>query len=342
MALRSAGAEAADAAPDPTLPGLAERAEAAIAAAGEGVGREFANRLRSEHRPAWLSYLKGQAPKPAHPGQAEVIADFVNLIELIDAARTWPAPGEFGIPKARKPPAIDGKLDDEAWAHATVWTETFPFSKAEAADLKTTWKTTWDDNYLYFAFDCQDPDIVAAEHERDGPVWQDDCVEMFIWSDPAFPVYWEIVIAPNGSVYDAVNFKYAERWGGEFDPGRDVQGLRHAQRIRGTINDSSDVDEGYTVEVAVPFNQLPGYSRRGPKPGDRIPFMLVRLDRSRDQFRAYSFRPLQGWGHNLWNYAVMRLEESVPGRYKIMNPATASEMHRPQPDATHDPRPEAP
>lgn len=301
--------EEAAAAPDPTLRELAERAAAAIDSAGAGVGREFANRLRSEHRPAWLDYFKGKASRPAHPGQEEVVADFENLIDRIIAAKTWPEPGNFGIPQAQKPPVLDGQLDDEAWAQAAVWAETYPFNETEATGPRTTWKALWDEKNLYFAFDCRDPDIVAAKRERDGPVWQDDCVEMFIWSEPPFPIYWEIVIAPDGGVYDAVNFKYAERWGGEFDPRRDVQGLRHAQRLRGTINDSSAGDEGYTVEVAVPFHQLPGYSRRGPKPGDRIPFMLVRLDRSHGQFRPYSFRPLQGWGHNLWNYAVMRLEE---------------------------------
>jgi len=293
--------------PDPALVELAQRADAAMAAAGDGVGREYANRLRSEHRPSWHAYFSGKGPMPASPSREQAVADFEGLIKLIEAAATWPAPGEFGVPKAAKPPAIDGKLDDEAWEHAAVWTETFPFNKTEPTGPKTTWKMTWDDDYLYFAFDCEDPDIVAADHERDGPVWQDDCVEMFIWSEPPFPVYWEIVIAPNGSVYDAVNLKHAHRWGGELDPARDVEGMKHVQTVRGTLNKSDDADEGYTVEVAVPFSQLPGFTRGSPKPGDRLHVMLVRLDRTNGAFGAYAFRPLQGWGHNIWNYAVMRL-----------------------------------
>jgi hypothetical protein len=33
-----------------------------------------------------------------------------------------------------------------------------------------------------------------------------------------------------------------------------------------------DTDEGYTVEIAVPFNELPGYTHTGPKAGDRLHF----------------------------------------------------------------------
>jgi hypothetical protein len=58
----------------------------------------------------------------------------------------------------------------------------------------------------------------------------------------------------------------------------------------------------------VPFSALPGYTRCSPKPGDRLHFMLVRLDRTKGSFGAYSFRPLQGWGHNIWNQAIMELK----------------------------------
>ena len=37
--------------------------------------------------------------------------------------------------------------------------------------------------------------------------------------------------------------------------------------------------------------------------------MLARLDRSKSAFGAFSFRPLLAWGHNIWNYALMELQE---------------------------------
>jgi len=294
--------------PDPALAALAAKADAAILAADAGVGREYANRLRSEHRPGWLEYFRGKGPKPAWPSQDEARGDIEGLIGLIEAAKTWPPPGEFKIPKAAQAPAIDGKLDDEAWKNAATWTDIYPFNKADAGGPQTTWRVTWDDQYLYFAFDCVDPDVVAPERKRDEAVYADDCVEMFILPDFQFRTYWEIVIAPNGSVFDSVECKDVDRWGCNLDPTQDVAGLKHAQTVRGTINKSDDNDEGYIVEVAVPFSALPGYTRAAPRPGQRLHFMLVRLDRSKGGVGAYSFRPLQGWGHNIWNHAIMELQ----------------------------------
>jgi hypothetical protein len=130
---------------------------------------------------------------------------------------------------------------------------------------------------------------------------------MFILPEFRFRTYWEIVIAPNGSVFDSVECKDVNKWGCNLDPPQNLTGMKHAQTVRGTLNQSDDEDEGYTVEVAVPFAELPGYSRCAPKARQRLHFMLVRLDRSNGQFKAYAFRPLQAWGHNIWNHAVMEL-----------------------------------
>jgi len=298
-------------APNPRLMQLAERAEAAIAAAGNSIGREHALRLGSEHRPAWLAYFKGRGPKPPHQNQEYVVRDINRLIGLMNAAKTWPAPGTHQIPKAKKAPVIDGKLDDEAWKQAAVWTDIYLFDKTEKGGPPTTWRMTWDNKYLYFAFDCSDTDVAAPKRKRDDNVWNDDCVEMFILPDFRFRTYWEIVIAPNGSVFDSVQCKDLHNWGcNNSDPTQDVTGMKHAQTVRGTLNKSDDTDEGYTVEVAVPFSSLPGYTRCGPKPGHRLHFMLVRLDRTRGRFKTYAFRPLQGWGHNIWNHAVMVLTDA--------------------------------
>lgn len=294
--------------PETELVKLAGRAEAAMAGAGATPGREFANRLRSEHRPAWLDYFKGKGPKPAYPSQDEMVKDLETIIGLINVGITWPEPGAYRIPRAIEAPVIDGKLDEAAWRQAAVWTNTYPFNKTEEGGPRTVWRVLWDESYLYFAFDCADPDVVAPPRARDDHVYFDDCVEMFILPDIQFRAFWEIVIAPDGSLFDSVNCKDAEKWGSAPDVTQNVTGLRHAQAIRGTLNMTNDVDEGYVVEVAVPFSALPGYTRCAPKSGDRLHFMLARMDRSSGQFKAYSFRPLLGWGHNIWNHAVIELK----------------------------------
>lgn len=295
----------------PEMMELAKRAERAIAEAGTTPGREYANRLRSDYHNAWLKYFSGKGTKPLRPNNQEwVIREIEGFIELINAAKTWPAPGTYQIPETLQAPVIDGKLDDPAWKNAATLTDIYPFNKTGAEGPQTTWRILWDKDYLYFSFDCIDQDVVAPARERDTDVYTDDCVEMFILPDFQFRTYWEIIIAPNGSVFDSVECKDMDKWGFNTDLTQNLTGMKHAQAVRGTLNKSDDKDEGYTIEVAVPFSALPGYTRIGPKPGDRLYFMLVRLDRSNGQFKPYAFRPLQAWGHNIWNYAVMELKAS--------------------------------
>ena len=295
--------------PDPELVELARRAEEAIANAGESPGREYANRLGTGVRSAWLKHFKGKGKKPSHPAEAKAPAMLRGLIERVEAGRTWPDPGTYQIPATAEPPVIDGVLNENAWKTAAVWTEIFPFNETAKGGPRTTWHMAWDETHLYVAFDCADSDVFAPERERDEPVFFDDCVEVFILPEFRFRTYWELVVAPNGSVFDAVQNKKPKDWGCIGDPTEDLQGLRHAQTVRGTLNNSEDVDEGYSVEIAVPFNELPGYARCAPQPGDRLHIMLVRLDRTNGEFKAYAFRPLQGWGHNIWNHATMELAE---------------------------------
>lgn len=119
---------------------------------------------------------------------------------------------------------------------------------------------------------------------------------MFILPDIRFRTFWEIVVSPSGSIFDSVECKKAQLWGSDLDPSQNMNGLKTGITVRGTLNNPGDTDQGYTVEIAVPFKELPGYTRTGPKTGDRLHFMLVRLDRQGKTMTPYAFQPLLGWG----------------------------------------------
>ena len=54
-------------------------------------------------------------------------------------------------------------------------------------------------------FACKDTDIVSPPMDRDGTVWSDDCGEMFILPELRLGTYWEIVIGPTGTLFDALH-----------------------------------------------------------------------------------------------------------------------------------------
>lgn len=287
---------------------LAERMQAALAIAGISPGREYANRLRGEHYQTWARFFRDQGEQPRRPTEPAMMEEIGKICRLIEAGPTWPIPPLTRVPRAAQAPVPDGVLDEACWSQAPVFTGLYRFDESVPAEApKTTFRILWDAQNLYFAFDCQDSDVIAPDRPRDDHVYNDDCVEVFILPEFQFRTYWEIVLAPNGSIFDAIQCKDLDMWGMSMDKAADLDGLRVGIKVRGTINQPGDADEGYTVEAAVPFSALPGYTRATPQTGQRIHVMLVRLDRQGKAFTCYAFQPLQAWGHNIWNFAVMEL-----------------------------------
>jgi hypothetical protein len=121
-------------------------------------------------------------------------------------------------------------------------------------------------------------------------------------------LYWELVVSPSGSVFDALHAKRFQHWGGDRRPGERLSGLKTGCAMRGKENGREGKDAGYRVEVAVPFREIPSYTRGNPpQVGDVLRLMLVRLDKNGEGFKVYAFQPLLSWGHNIWNYARLEL-----------------------------------
>lgn len=173
--------------------------------------------------------------------------------------------------------SIDGNLDEEAWQSAE-WTNDFVDIEG---DLKpeplhrTRVKMLWDDSYLYIAAELTEPHIWAKLQQRDTVIFYDNDFEVFIDPDGdtheylelemnAFNTLWDLMLTrpyrDNGNVIDA--------W--------DISGIRSAVKVYGSINDPSDTDDRWVVELALPMMVL---TEVGSAPGDgdqwRINFSRV-------------------------------------------------------------------
>lgn len=58
------------------------------------------------------------------------------------------------------------------------------------------------------------------------------------------------------------------------------EGLRLGIQTHGTINDPSDRDQGWSMELAIPFVALDALSGAAPRPGDVWRFHVARYDHS--------------------------------------------------------------
>ena len=203
----------------------------------------------------------------------------------------------YRAPKAAAPPVVDGALDDPAWATAPVVQLAGSFDGRKAG-LRTLARVTWDDQFVYLAFDCEDPDAWGSFSQRDDPIYNEEAVEAFFDANGDGRTYNELQVSPNNVQFDAAFASYrsdlevAKAWQSSFTS---------AVKVRGTVNDASDKDEGWSAELRIPISELMEVPNVPPRPGDRWRFNLYRLEKvKREQQEGQSFSPLfKGDFHHL-------------------------------------------
>jgi hypothetical protein len=199
---------------------------------------------------------------------------------------------------------VDGRLDEPAWERAA---STAPFVntvEGTPADLRAKARVLWDDRNLYVAFEVDDTFLRSTLTGRDAHLWEQDAVEIMIDPDGDGRNYYELQVAPTGEVFDT---RYESRRApppfGHTDWNPPIQ-ARVAPR--GTVNDDDD-DEGYTVEIALPwasFFGTDGAPMSAPPPGSawRVNFYVL------DAIRGGSQRSA-GWS------ATHERDFHVPARF---------------------------
>ena len=170
----------------------------------------------------------------------------------------------YEVARATAPNAVDGKLNDAAWsAAAPAVTLQFLWDEQTGTKQRTLVRLLWDEQALYVAYDAEDADITAQYTQRDDPTYRDDALEIFINPDPRQEaVYYCFEVIARGVLYDYLNYNSRTLFK-RFD----ATGVEMATALRGTLNDRQDTDEGWTLELAIPWANFEELSRRPPVAG---------------------------------------------------------------------------
>lgn len=174
---------------------------------------------------------------------------------------------EYSVLRSGSPIKIDGVLDEPAWIAAPqVGPFQFPWWNSGRKE-QTVAKLLWDNEHLYVAHICEDGHITARHTERDGQIPADDCFEIMLAPDPERPnVYFNLEWNVLGGLVDnhrpnGPNQPRAPKW--------DAKDVRVAGKSHGTLNDHSDEDQCWTVEVAIPLRNFRIFAGHiPPEPGD--------------------------------------------------------------------------
>lgn len=153
---------------------------------------------------------------------------------------------------------IDGVIDEKEWKNIP-WTTNFvdiEGDKQPKPYLNTRAKIAWDDTFLYVAAEMIEPHIWATLTERESVIFRDNDFEIFIDPQASTHSYMEFEINAFGTEWDLfLNSPYRDR-DNFYLNGWNFNGMKSAVKCYGTINNPTDKDEKWCVEVAIPWSSI--------------------------------------------------------------------------------------
>lgn len=178
------------------------------------------------------------------------------------------APREYPCYFTTAAPEIDGAIESPLWDQAP-WSETFVDIRGAQFEPgprhRTRAKLLWDDVYLYVAAELEEPRLWGTLTERDAVIYHDNDFEIFLDPDGDSHFYYELEINTLGTVWDLL-LPWPYRDGNSAINGWDIAGLHSAVRLDGTLNDPSDTDRGWSLELALPWKILAECANRPAPP----------------------------------------------------------------------------
>tara|TARA_B100001750_G_scaffold238855_1_gene246027 strand:+ start:1317 stop:3974 length:2658 start_codon:yes stop_codon:yes gene_type:complete len=173
----------------------------------------------------------------------------------VDEGCPGPRPRVSRVPHLSVAPRVDGDLSDLPVTTTTL----------NEADSSAVVHAAWTEEALFLGFHVADPDVRAhAGESESGPIWLDDAVQVFL--DPE---------NDGGGDLGGTDLQVVINARGARFTSREVE-LESVAVVDGSANDT-EADEGYLVEMAIPWGSL----AREPVGGLEVGANLALSSRSR-------------------------------------------------------------
>lgn len=148
---------------------------------------------------------------------------------------------------------IDGSDADVSW-NKVDWTNLFiDIEGVKKPTYDTQVKMLWDETYFYILAKMEEPHIWADITDHDAIIFHNNDFEVFVDPDGDTYNYYEIEVNAINTIWDLfISKPYRENnvvlndW--------TATGMKSAITIDGTLNNPSDTDKGWTVEMAIPWS----------------------------------------------------------------------------------------
>ncbi len=247
------------------------------------------------------------------------LAGFAASATAQDASRfdsPYVSPKGYVAYKAPKPLTIDGKADEPIWREVP-WTDRFVDIEG---DLKpkprfaTRAKMLWDDTYFYIYAQLDEPHVWGTLTKHDSVIFQDNDFEVFVDPDGDNHEYFEFEINALNTNWDLfLDTPYRD--GGPARNEYEADGWKTAVSIDGTLNKPTDLDRGWSVEMAIPWSAFAKFAHKPipPKEGDQWRVNFSRVE----------------WQHQIVGGKYQKVPKTKEDNW-VWSPQGVVDMHRPE------------
>ena len=164
-------------------------------------------------------------------------------------------PKTYNVFKTSEKILIDGKDNEDSWKKSIFSEDFIDIEGIIKPKQKTNVKMMWDEKFLYIFAKLEENHIWGNITERDKVIYYNNDFEVFINPNNHVFSYGEIEINALGTEWDLfLNKPY--RLKGKADSKWNIKGLKSAVFINGTINNPYDIDNYWTVEMAIPIKEI--------------------------------------------------------------------------------------
>jgi len=198
---------------------------------------------------------------------------------------------------------IDGRGSANEWKQ-TDWVP-LPMKHGDGPELSTEAKVLYSETGIYFLFNCKDNKLNATLTEDFADLYKEDVVEVFLWTDEQYPLYFEYELSPLDYELPIIipnregDFFGWKPWHYEGE-----RRTRHATSIQGGPKESMAKIEGWVAEFFIPYALLKPLGNVPPQKGTKWRANMYRIDYDQGKPDYYQWQPTKGNFHEYESFGA--------------------------------------
>jgi len=201
---------------------------------------------------------------------------------------------------------ITGSGTADAWK-TTGWIHLVQRNN-DTTGYNTRVKVLYSGSGIYFLFDCKDKKLTSTMKADNLDLWNEDVVEVFLWPDDSFPVYFEYELSPMNYELPIIVPNYKGTFLGwlpwHYEGERRT---RHLTAVTGGKKESGSSVTGWTAEIFIPYKLLTPLNNVPPVPGTKWRANMYRIDYDNGR-RSFSWQKTEKTFHDYNKFGTFIFE----------------------------------